>query len=225
MRLLIKIFILLIVFILIVLSIWGEYLLEGIGSKILGTPIDINRLKFLPHKLIFKLYGINMPEKYILFLAGTISLFPQRLEFYGFKFMDKILLGQKDFSLCVSRHNGWEINGFFKGVDLTKLDYGFKKGEINGSVDGIYNSGNCEFYGILYLNNIIYSDSGGNFLGISADELRELIEKYNGRLELDFTYKGPINKVDELYRYKPGRKTIGLIKTYLLKKVVPFSIK
>lgn len=216
MRLLIKIFVLLIILILIILSILGEYLLEGIGSKILGTPLDINQVKFLPHKLIFKLYGINMPEKYVLFPAGMISLVPPRLEFYGLKCMDKILLGGKGFSLFITRHNGWEINVFFKGVDLGKLDYGFKKGEINGSVDGIYSGGNCELYGTIYLKNIIYSDSGGNFLNISPDELRELIELYDGQLELDFTYKGPVNKIDELYRYRPGKKTMGLIRKYFV---------
>lgn len=219
MKSLIEIFIFLIILILIVLSIWGGWLLENISTHILQSDVDINQVRFIPHRLEFKLYGINLPEKDILIPTGRIFLFPPRLEFYGLKVMDKILLGERGFSVSVTRRKYWEINLLFKGVDLGKLDYGFEKGGLSGVVDGIYTGGNCEFYGVLYLKDIIYSDSDNVFLGISSDELKELIEIYNGKLELDFTYKGPIGEITELYRYRPGKKTMGLVKRYILKKV------
>lgn len=219
MKLLFKFIILLIILALVVLSVWGEWLLEKAGAYIFQTTVDINKVKFMPHRLIFNLYGINLPEKNILIPRGAIFLFPPRLEFYGLKVMGRILLAENGFSLNVSRHKYWEISVLFKGLDLSKMDYGFTKGVLSGTVDGIYSKGNCELYGVLYLNNIIYSGTNGGIMGISPDEFKKIIETRNGSLELDFTYKGPIGGLTELYRYRPGKKTLALIKTYLIEKV------
>lgn len=218
MKSLIKYFILVIILIGVLLSIWGGPALEKTLTYILQTQVDISRAKFAPHRFMFKLYGIDMPEKDILITLGTLSLFPIRVELYGLKIEDKIILGPKDFWVDISRHRGWEINGLFKGVDLGRMDYGFVKGEIRGAIEGVYMGGNCKFYGTLQLRNIIYSDTNGRFLGIPSGEFKKIIDIYNGNLELDFTYSGPLNGIDELYRYRPGRKTLALIKRYLLSK-------
>lgn len=218
MKLLIKIFFILIIIIIIALYLWGDFFLEHVGSYALRTPLDIREVRFLPHRFIFKLYGINLSEKRIFIKEGVLSLIPLRGEFYGLRLADKILLRERNFSLDISRHNGWEINLFFKGVDISKFNRGFEKGKVNGTVEGVYSRGNCALYGILYLNNIVYSDSEESFLGISSEDLKKLIEIQGGHLELDFTYKGPINEFDQLYRYKPGRKTMNLIKKYIVDK-------
>lgn len=220
MRLLIEFIILLIILGLIFLAVFGDWLLENIGARVLRTDVDINKVKFSSTGLVFRLYGINLPKKNIIISTGKISLFPPRLEFYGLKIKNEILLGERSFSIDISRHRNWEISVLFKGVDLSRLGYGFKKGELSGTVDGIYIRGNCELYGVLSIKNIGFLDLDGEFLGISFRDLEELSRIYNGKLELDFTYNGPIGKIDEFYRYMPGRKTMGLVKTYLLKKVL-----
>lgn len=216
MRLLIRIFILSTTLVVVFLSIWGGWALERIGTYILQTPVDINRVKFIPHRLVFRLYGIDLQEKYILIPSGTISIFPPGLQLSGLKVRDKILLGERGFSVDISRHRDWEIGVLFSGVDLGKLGLGFKKGELRGHVDGIYAEGNCELYGVLNLNNIIYSDTDSEILGISSSEFQKIIDTKGGNIELDFTYNGPVNEITELYRYRPGKKTLALIKKFLL---------
>lgn len=220
MRSLIRIFVLLIIFILVFLSVWGGWALEKIGTYILQTQVDIDHVKFTPHRLVFSLYGINLQEKYILIPKGTISLLPPGLELYGLKVEDKILLGENGFSVTVTRHGDWEIGVLFKGIDLGKLGYGFKKGQLRGTIDGIYRKGNCELYGILSLNSIVYSDTDNEFLGITSSEFQKMIDEHSGKLELDFTYNGAINGLADLYRYKPGKKTFTLMKEYLLRKIL-----
>lgn len=219
MRLLIRFFVLLIILALVFLSIWGGWTLEKIGTYILQTPVDINRVKFIPHRLVFKLYGVNLPEKDILMPLGNISLFPPRLQLHGLKIRDKTLLNEKGFLFEISRSKNWDISAMFKGVNLSRLGYGFQKGQVSGVVNGYYISGNCRFYGIVELRDVIYSSSNGGFLGISSSEFQEIIDTKNGNIELDFTYNGPIDGLMDLYRYKPGKKTFTLIKEYLLGKI------
>lgn len=220
MRLVIRIFVILIILVLVFLGIWGGRALEKIGTYILQTPLDINHVRFIPHRLMFKLYGIDLPEKNIFIPLGAISVLPPRLELNGLKIKDKIILGGRNFYINISRHRNWEISVLFKGVDITKFDYRFRKGEIGGFVEGVYVEGDCKLYGVLNLKNIIYSDTGSSFLGISSSEFQKIIEIYKENLVLDFAYNGPLNEITELYRYRPGKKTFALLKRYLIEKVL-----
>lgn len=219
MKLLIRLFLLLVIVLLFVLMVWGKPILEGISSHVLKTPVNINKAKFVPYKLTFELHGINIPKKNLIIPSGTIRLVPPRLEFYGLKFMDNIILDTKQFSVSISLYKHWEINALFSGIDLSKLNYSFKKGELSGTIDGTYAKRNCEFYGLVNLSNIIYSDRDAVILGMSSEELEDIINARNGHIELDFAYRGPIDKMDELNRYAPGRKTMALIKTYVVDKI------
>lgn len=219
MRLLIRSFILLVVVILIILTLWGGLILEKVGSHFLDTSININRFKFIPYKVRFYLYGINLAEKDIIIPVGTISFIPPKIEFYGLRFANNIILSEKKFSAYISLHRNWEVDIFFKDIDLNKLDYRFKNGIASGHINGIYTNRNCEFHGMLKMDKLVYSDSETVFLSISSKELDELIKTHNGTLELDFTYKGPVDEINELHRYMPGRKTIGLVRDLLLNKI------
>lgn len=220
MRLLIEFSVLLIILCFIFLSIFGDWFLEKIGTRLLDTDVDINRVKFSPIELVFTIYGINLPDKNIIIPTGKIFLFPPRLEFYGLIVKDRISLGERDFSMDIWRHRDWKISVLFKKVALRRLGYGFKKGEISGTVDGNYTRGNCKLYGLLNINNIGFMDLDGEFLGISFRDIEELSRACDGKIELDFTYNGPLGELDKLYRYKPGRRTMALVNTHLLRKVL-----
>lgn len=223
MRLLIKLFLFFLILILIAMYFRGDFFLEKAGTYILNTTVEISKVKFIPRRFAFKLYGIDLPKKNILFPTGSVFLFPPKLELYGLKFKDKILLNKKNFSGEIFWRNNWQVGILFKGVDLTKFGHGFEKGVVSGTIDGSYTGGNLGFYGLFHLNEISYSDSESSFLGISSEEFQKLIDMHNGHLELDFTYKGPIDKIDELYRYRPGKKTMSLVRDYLIQNLQKVS--
>ncbi len=97
MKSLIKLFLLFLVIILATLYFCGGWFLEKAGSYILDTPVDISKVRFMPHKFAFKLYGVNLPRKHILFPSGSVFLFPPKLEFYGL-FFNAIRTGRGEHS-------------------------------------------------------------------------------------------------------------------------------
>ena len=47
----------------------------------------------------------------------------------------------------------------------------------------------------------------------------EFIKAHNGSIDLDFTYKGPLNELNNPLRYRPGPKIIRTLGAYLIKKI------
>lgn len=218
MKLLIKIFFLLAIVLFTILIIWADPILEKAGSRILNTPVKINQVRFSPAKLCFELYGIDIREKNILFPSGELHLILPGLKLHGLKLMENIL-GEKNFCMEISRHRNWEINIFVKGADLSRAGFGFEKGEISGDIEGIYRDGSCILSGIMRLKNVVFSDTDSEFLGMSAEEFEEILKIYKGEVELDFTYRGPPDEIDNPSNYSPGRKSINLLAAIAIVKL------
>lgn len=219
MKSLIKLFFFLVIICVICLIVWARPVLEKIGSRALNTNVRIKQARFIPYKLMFEIYGISLPKKDTLIPSGKLRLIPLKLELYGLKLNNRILLREKNFFIELLWQKGWKINITLNQADLSKFGYGFKRGKVSGDIAGIYSRGNCAFSGLLRFKDLVYADSDNEFLGMTADEFEEIIDAYNGQIEMDFNYNGPFDEIDNLTHYSPGRKTIQLLAAMVAKKI------
>ena len=217
MKLLIKIFITVIVVLFLLMVIpyfWGRPLLEKAGSLLLQENIVIDRVCFIPHRLSFQMQTVRIPGKNVVFPQGVLRLIPLQLECSGIRFADKISLQPGGFSLNIRSGRAWQVAVAFTDISLSRLDGKFGQGEIQGKIEGGYDKGLLDLYGVVRLTNLSYNDNEGSFLDISPETLQDLLQNSGGQLSLDFIYQGPVDKMDELYRYRPGPKTLDLLRTY-----------
>ena len=219
MKLLIKIFIAVIILLLLLMAIsyfWGGSLLEKAGSILLGENIIINRVYFTPRRLSFVMKKISVPGKNIYFPQGVLRLFPLCQECRGLRFGDKVFLSPGEFSFSICRGGGWRVAAVLDNIALSRLDQKFGPGEVRGKIKGGYDKGQLDLYGVVHLSNLSYNGAPVSFLDISPEMLQDLLQDSGGQLSLDFIYQGPADTMDELYRYRPGRKTLDLIKRYIV---------
>lgn len=218
MKLLIKSLMLLMGVLVLVFFLWPGPILERIGTYLLNTPVKIDKAWYGRYKG-FKLRGIGLHEKGVFFKSGAINIIPPALELSGLKLTDKIILDEKKFYAKIIRKKNWDVTILLRDVDLSKFEYGFEKGKADADIGGICKEGICDVYGILRLEKIVYSDSNSSFLGISSEEFQKLMEDNNGKIELDFTYKGPLDGLDSVSNYSPGRKTFQLVASIVMQKM------
>jgi hypothetical protein len=201
-----------------VIIIWRKPLFENLGSRILKTKVEIKSVEFIPYKLAFRLINIKVPKENIFIPEGMFYLIPLNLELYGVKARNTIDLKKESFTMKIYRKWGWKFDVFVKDIDLKKFDSGIKKGFLNGHISGKYGK-KVNFYGLVTINNIVLAEGQDEFFGIPSFDVENIVKKYNGKIELDFTYNGPVSDVNNLTRYKPGTKTMRVIKTYLLQNI------
>lgn len=218
------------------LAIYSKPLLTNIASRVLHTDIEIARVKFLPKRLALQLDRISIPEWKMVFHKGVIHLAPLKLHLQGLQITKELTLREDKLSFRVqakelfSKPSIWDVNMTFKNVDLIDLSsiwpevwsYGFSKGTLDGIIDGTYSGKNCKFYGVLHFYNMVYNEPSTERpkgpLGIPIEEIVEFIQDNNGSIDLDFTYKGPLDDLNDPFRYRPGPKIIRSLGTYLIKK-------
>lgn len=219
MKFIFNILIIFIIVIVLAFVFFGKQILETVGTYVIKTEVNINNVKFIPYKFLFRLNGIEIKSKKVFFPTGTVSLFPLNMHFNGINF-DNNILSEDDFFIDILRHDAWEIEISFQNLKLNKIDKSFIKGSVKGNISGKYNGIMLFLSGIFYINNIVYTGGGVDFLNISKEEVMDLIEKHDGNLQLDFTYKGPIEGMDNINNYKPGAKTMQLIGSYIVRRIL-----
>lgn len=242
MKLLIKVVIVSIIVIVLVLylglTIYGKGLVTNIASGVLHTDVEIARVKFVPLRVALQLYEINIPKWKMIFPKGIIHLVPLRLQLHGLETMKELEISEDKLSLRVQAKNLlfkqriWKFALDFKNVDLLDLSskwpeawsWGFTSGTLDGKIDGVFSDEKgCRLYGLLHFYNMAYDESGSveskGPLGIPIEEIVEFIDAHRGSIDIDFTYKGPLNELNNPSRYRPGPKIIRSLGAYLIKKI------
>jgi len=218
MKSLIKLFLILLIIIFTIIVIWRKPIFENLGSRILKKKVVISSVNFIPYKLAFKLIDIKIPKEGIFVPEGIFYFIPLKLNLYGVKVQNIIDLKKENFNIQIYRKWAWKFDIFVKNLDLKKFDNGIKKGILNGHINGQY-GGKVNFYGLVTIDNIVLTEGRDEYFGIPAFDAENIIEEYKGKIELDFTYNGPFSEINNLTRYKPGTKTMRVLKTYLLKNI------
>jgi len=220
MKLVIKAILLIMVLVITALLIWAKPIIETIGTRLADTQIKIEKVRFVPLTLSFKMKGISIPSEEIFFPKGTINLIPLRVTVKGIKARYPINIDEKNFSVRISRKIGWSIDARIKDYDLTKIaaSYGVKKGKVNGTVQGAYKKNTLSLNGFIVLDGIVVEETQEIF-GLTSEDIKSILKQKKGRIEMDFTFNGPPDKLDNWTYYQPGKKTLGLISIYLAKKL------
>ena len=228
MKLLIKFSLIVVILTVLAVCFFSRGLLEKTGSYFLKTDIKINRVKFVPHRLLFRARGIQLPEKRVSFSSGHIYLFPPKIELYGMNFSDIVTidLNENNFSCGAraSRPPDWNVYLNFQELPLDSMGFGVIEGKARGYLRGVYKaSGKCDFYVDIVMEDVRLGEGEpeGDFSGVSRGDLLKIIETRGGNIELDFTFSGPSDKIATLYYYKPGKKTMDLLRSCLYFSIVP----
>jgi hypothetical protein len=208
----------LIVILLGVMLFFRKPILENLGSRVLRTKVEISSIDVIPYKLALKLNGIKVPKEKLFIQDGMLYVIPLKLVLYGAKVGNSINLQRENFIIRIYRKWGWKFDVFLKGIDIKKFDNGFKSGVLNGYVNGKYKR-QLDFCGTIVLKNIVLSDLQDEYFGIAATDVKEIIKNNQDKIEIDFLYNGPISDIRNLTRYRPGQKTVQLIKSFILKKI------
>jgi len=220
MKAVIKILLLIGVLLLTVLFIWAKPILETVGTNVLDRPLKIKKARFVPYKLSFQMEGISIPDEKVFFPKGTISLIPLKITLKGIKAPSPVNIGEENFTVMVTRKLGWQLDAVIKNYDLRKIagDYGVKKGTLNGRVQGTYKKKTLFLDGIMSFGDISV-DNNQELFGLTADDIKSILKQNRGRVEMDFTYKGPPDQLDNWTYYQPGKKSMSLLSAYLIKRL------
>lgn len=221
MKLLIKFIAVVIILVIAVACIWGGLIIEKIASANIGTEVDIAKTRFLPHKLIFVMEDISLPQENVSIPEGIIHLMPIKLELYGLDFKKLTKLGKDNFQAVILKNKKWEFDIVLEGMPLNDLNIGLIGGTANGNIKGTYDKDILDYYAVIGVKDVIPSPSisSKGFLGLSSEQLQGIIQQSNGDFEMDFSYSGPRDDYKKLYRYKPGSKTINLIRNFILQSI------
>lgn len=244
MKLLIKVVIVGIVVIAFILyfglTIYGKALVTNAASQILHTDVEIAKVKFVPLRLALQLERVNISKWNMRFPEGIVYLVPLRVEFHGLEIKRELEILKNEFSLKVnaksllSKPRIWKVDLVFTGVDLADLSsmwpdvwsYGFSNGILDGKIEGTFSDSDgkdCKLYGLLHFYNMVYNESDTTKpdgpLGIPIEEIVEFIQVNDGAIDLDFAYKGPLDELNNPFRYRPGPKIIRALGTHLIRKV------
>ncbi len=216
------------------LAVWGSDLAEALGSRILDTEVRVEKARFIPWRLQMLLRGISLPQWQVNFPQATVSLFPLRMNLTGVGLLEKISVPPESFELVVTKRKEWDINLFFQDIDLCSPAWEgirpgmatayLKNGFVEGTVRGYYSPEKDKYYlnCNLRFNGLVLAEIESlpeiDFMGISEEDLIEIVESNDGVIVVDFSYSGPADELDQIYNYRPGKKLISLLARQMIKK-------
>lgn len=214
-------FILFVLFIIFAVSILANrIIIEKTASHFLHTPVKIESSRIILKGPCIAVNNVSIAKYEILISEAYLYFFPPKFVCNSLNYKNILFFKKPDFSFIIFLKNGWQFELLLKNIMLDKISQGIAKGLAKCNLKGFIKDKNLEFSGDVVLSEVVLLKKDFEIYDLSNDEIEDILQKNNRIVDIDFTYKGPIDKFGNIMFYKPGKKIMSLIKTYLLDKLI-----